>query len=68
MGFAYTIKDQFGLHFVTFTVHQWVDVFTRRLYADMLLESLEFCQRQKRTEDICVGNYEQPSSFDTSKR
>ncbi|MCW5908134.1 MAG: transposase [Chitinophagales bacterium] len=47
MAFAYTIKDQHGLHFVTFTVHQWADVFTRRDYADILINSLKFCQKEK---------------------
>jgi putative transposase len=47
MAFAYTVKDQFGLYFVTFTVHQWADVFTRRGYADIIIESLKFCQKEK---------------------
>ena len=47
MAFAYTIKDQLGLHFVTFTVHQWADVFTRRDYSDILINSLKFCQKEK---------------------
>lgn len=47
MVFAYTIKDQKGIYFVTFTVHQWVDVFTRRNYADIAVNSLQFCQREK---------------------
>jgi putative transposase len=50
MGFAYTIKDQGGLHFVTFTVHQWVDVFTRSVYVDELLVSLSYCQEYKGLE------------------
>jgi REP element-mobilizing transposase RayT len=40
-------KDQFGLHFVTFTVHRWADVFTRRDYSDIILNSLKFCQKEK---------------------
>lgn len=47
MAFAYTIKDQGALYFVTFTVHQWVDVFTRPLYREILLESLQYCQTTK---------------------
>ena len=47
MSFEYRVKDQFGLYFVTFTVHQWVDVFTRKDYVDVLLESLKFCQKNK---------------------
>ena len=47
MGFAYTIKDQGAVHFVTFTVHQWADVFTRPNYADILLDSINYCQETK---------------------
>ncbi len=47
MAFAYTIKDQQGIYFVTFTVHQWVDVFTRKMYVDILLDSFKFCQLNK---------------------
>jgi putative transposase len=47
MGFAYKINDQQGLHFVTATVVQWVDVFTRSAYSDIVLDSLRFCQNKK---------------------
>jgi len=47
MPFAYTIKDQQAVHFVTFTVHQWVDVFTRKIYVDELLKSIAYCQQKK---------------------
>lgn len=50
MGFAYHIKDQSAVHFVTFTVHQWADVFTRSTYVDILIESLQFCQQEKGLE------------------
>lgn len=50
MGFPYQIKDQGTVHFVTFTVHQWADVFTRPIYVDILLESLKYCQKQKGLE------------------
>ena len=48
MGFAYKITDQQGIHFVTATVEQWVDVFTRRAYADIVVGSLKHCQESKR--------------------
>jgi putative transposase len=51
MGFAYKITDQQGIHFVTATVVQWVDVFTRSLYADMVIESIKFCQQKK---GLCI--------------
>jgi REP element-mobilizing transposase RayT len=44
---AYRIYDQEGVYFVTFTVHQWADVFTRQLYVDILLDNLRFCQSEK---------------------
>ena len=47
MSFAYTIKNQGAIYFVTFTVHQWVDVFTRPLYREILFESLQYCQQTK---------------------
>lgn len=50
MGFAYQVKDQGAAHFVTFTVHQWVDVFTRPMYIDALLKNLRYCQEEKGLE------------------
>lgn len=50
MGFEYIIRDQGAVHFVTFTVHQWVDVFTRSGYVHVLLDSLKYCQDKKGLE------------------
>ncbi|MBC7915296.1 MAG: transposase [Pyrinomonadaceae bacterium] len=50
MSFAYVVKDQQGVHFVTFTVHQWVDVFTRQTYVDELISNLQYCQKEKGLE------------------
>jgi REP element-mobilizing transposase RayT len=47
MAFEYRIKDQFGIYFITCTVHQWTDVFTRMDYVDILLDSLRFCHKEK---------------------
>jgi putative transposase len=43
----YVITDQKAVHFVTFTVHQFVDVFTRELYINILLDSIKHCQQAK---------------------
>lgn len=51
MGFAYKITDQQGLHFVTATVVQWIDVFTRKDYKDIVIDSLKYCQEQK---GLCI--------------
>ena len=50
MALTYRIYDQQGVYFITCTVNQWVDVFTRREYIDKLLESLRYCQKQKGLE------------------
>ena len=50
MGHAYKIYDQEIVHYVTCTVHQWVDVFTRKDYVDILLGSIRHCQEHKGLE------------------
>jgi putative transposase len=44
---GYKIRDQFAIHFITFAVVQWVDVFTRKEYADIVVDSLRYCQKNK---------------------
>jgi REP element-mobilizing transposase RayT len=44
---GFQIKDQYAVHFLTFTVVEWVDVFTRKIYSDILIDSLKFCQEKK---------------------
>jgi len=44
---GYQIKDQGALHFITFATVQWVDVFTRKEYSDIIVESLIYCKRNK---------------------
>ena len=44
---GYQIRDQSKPHFMTFTVVDWVDIFTRKIYRDIIIESLKFCQKQK---------------------
>ncbi len=44
---GYIIKNQKAPHFLTFTVVDWVDVFTRKKYRDTFLETLQFCQSNK---------------------
>lgn len=44
---GYQIRNQNAIHFVTFSVVEWVDVFTRSVYADIIIDSLKFCQQKK---------------------
>jgi len=42
MRTGWHISNQLALHFVTFTVVNWVDVFTKYEYAEILLENFRF--------------------------
>ncbi|MDA0196650.1 MAG: transposase [Bacteroidetes bacterium] len=44
---GYKISDQNAVHFITFSVVQWVDVITRKEYCDIVVESLKFCIKNK---------------------
>lgn len=41
------ITESDGIYFVTFTTVQWIDLFTRREYKNILVESLRYCQEHK---------------------
>ena len=41
---GYKIRNQAAVHFITFAIVEWVDVFTRKDYRDILLESIRHCQ------------------------
>ncbi|MGI8636289.1 MAG: REP-associated tyrosine transposase [Segetibacter sp.] len=44
---GYKIRDQYAVHFITFGVIEWIDVFTRRTYANIVLQSLVYCINNK---------------------
>ncbi len=44
---GYIIRDQHAIHFLTFTVCGWIDLFTRKLYKDILTDSFKYCQLEK---------------------
>ena len=44
---GYKIRNQAEVHFITFAVVEWVDVFTRKDYRDILLESIRYWQDKK---------------------
>lgn len=47
MSTGYQIKDQEGLYYLTFQVVNWVDIFTRPIYRDIIIDSFRFCQKNK---------------------
>jgi len=52
MSESYKIYND-GLHFITMTVVGWLDVFTRREYQDVLIESFIYCQKNKNLKLYC---------------
>ena len=44
---GFIIRDQSKPHFITTTVVDWVDVFSRKTYKDCVIESLDFCIKNK---------------------
>ena len=44
---GYKIRDQQGIYFITFAVVEWIDVFTRKEYSNIIKESLRYCIQHK---------------------
>ncbi|OOG73773.1 transposase [Algoriphagus sp. A40] len=53
MSRKFKIRDQEKLYFVTFTVVEWIDLFTRQVYRDIFLNSLKYCKENKGLE-LCA--------------
>lgn len=47
MSRKYKFFDKTELYFVTYVVINWIDVFTRNIYRDILLDSWEYCKKNK---------------------
>jgi len=47
MSTGYRIYEKDGAHFLTFQVVGWVDLFTRRDYRNVVIESFKYCQQHK---------------------
>ncbi len=45
--FGYKIRNKEGIYFITFAVVEWLDVFTRKEYQEIIIESLKYCQKEK---------------------
>lgn len=44
---GYKIRNKEAIHFITFAVVEWVDVFTRKEYRDLVLDSIRHCQQER---------------------
>ncbi len=47
MSRKYKFHNPKGIYFVSFAVQNWVDALTRNDYKDIIIESLEYCQKHK---------------------
>ena len=47
MSSAYKFANPDGIYFISTATIQWVDVFTRPIYADIVVGSLRYCQTEK---------------------
>ena len=47
MVFKYQASNHEGIYFITSTIVQWIDLFTRRELQEVVIDSLKYCQREK---------------------
>jgi len=47
MSTGYRIYDQSSCYYLTFQIVDWVDVFSRKRYRDIVMESFTFCREKK---------------------
>jgi putative transposase len=47
MSKGYHIDDQNAVYYLTLTVQEWVDVFSRKRYKDIVIDSLQHCMQNK---------------------
>lgn len=50
MSHQYRVRSPEDIYFVTFTIVDWVDVFTRPVYKQLIIDSLVYCQQHKGLE------------------
>lgn len=53
MSRNYKFYNKSGLYFVSFATVNWIDVFTRQLYFDVLSESVGYCWNVKGMKLYC---------------
>ena len=50
MSHQYRVRNPEEIHFITFTIIDWVDVFIRPAYKQLIIDSLIYCQQNKGLE------------------
>lgn len=60
MADAYQIKNEKGLYFLTLKVVGWADIFTRKVYRDIIIDSIVFLRKSKGLKvhaDVIMSNH-----------
>ncbi|MBN1187178.1 MAG: transposase [Bacteroidales bacterium] len=50
MSHGCKINDQSKAYYLTLTIVEWIDIFTRKVYRDIVIDSLKYCQKEKGLE------------------
>ncbi len=50
MSTGYQIKDQESAYYLTLQIVHWVDIFSRKIYRDIVIDSLKYCKKEKGLE------------------
>ena len=50
MSTGYRISEQDELHYVTFQIVKWIDIFTRQVYRDIIIDCLRYSRQYKALE------------------
>ena len=58
MSTGYQIQEQEEVHYVTFQIVKWIDIFTRQVYRDIFIDSLRYSQQYKRNEQYQIWTHE----------
>ncbi len=53
MSRNYKFHNKNGLYFVSFATINWIDVFTRQVYFNVLTDSISYCRKEKGIELYC---------------
>lgn len=51
---GYKIRDQAATHYLTFSIMGWIDIFSRQLYRDIIMDSFKYCRFNK---GLQIGGY-----------
>lgn len=70
MSCNYKFNNPEGVYFISFAVVDWLDVFTRNEYKNIIIESLHYCQKEKGMEIYawCIMSSHLHLVFKSSKK